>query len=120
MSMTIKRRQPDLFATARTENLPLLVQVAPTKLLSLLLNEAVANGPNQPLSQIGRRVMTKICADHLARSAVVYVRQSSVDQVVHNLECQRRQYGLAARARELGWSEVCPSSDGLRHSPPQR
>jgi hypothetical protein len=53
MSMTIKRRQPDLFATARTENLPLLVQVEAKKLLSLLLNEAVANGP-EPASQSNR------------------------------------------------------------------
>ena len=50
--------------------------------------------------------MTKISADHLARSAVVYVRQSWVDQVVHNLESQRRQCGLEARARALGWSEA--------------
>jgi excisionase family DNA binding protein len=57
--------------------------------------------------------MTKISADHLARSAVVYVRQSSVDQVVHNLESQRRQYGLAARARELGWSDVEVIDDDL-------
>ena len=60
--------------------------------------------------------MTKISADHLARSAVVYVRQSSVDQVVHNLESQRRQYGLAARARELGWSDVEVIDDDLGKS----
>jgi hypothetical protein len=53
MSMTIKRRQPDLFATARTENLLLLLQVEAKKLLSLLLNEAVANGP-EPASQSNR------------------------------------------------------------------
>jgi len=60
--------------------------------------------------------MTKISADHLARSAVVCVRQSSVDQVVHNLESQRRQYGLAARARELGWSDVEVIDDDLGKS----
>jgi hypothetical protein len=36
--------------------------------------------------------MTKITPDHLARSAFVYVRQSTAMQVVHNLESQRRQY----------------------------
>lgn len=60
--------------------------------------------------------MTKISADRLARSAVVYVRQSSVDQVVHNLESQRRQCGLAARARELGWSDVEVIDDDLGKS----
>jgi excisionase family DNA binding protein len=60
--------------------------------------------------------MTKISADHLARSAVVYVRQSSVDQVAHNLESKRRQYGLEARARELGWSDVEVIDDDLGKS----
>ena len=46
--------------------------------------------------------MTKITADHLARGAFVYVRQSTPDQLVHNQESLRRQYGLAGRARELG------------------
>jgi hypothetical protein len=50
--------------------------------------------------------MTKITPDHLARSAFVYVRQSTAMQVTHNLESQRRQYGLADRARHLGWKDV--------------
>ncbi|MBW8078700.1 MAG: serine recombinase, partial [Gallionella sp.] len=50
--------------------------------------------------------MTKIAADHLARRACVYIRQSTLGQVQHNRESQRRQYGLADRARELGWQEV--------------
>ena len=50
--------------------------------------------------------MTKITPEHLAREAVVYVRQSTAVQVVHNLESQRRQYGLADRARQLGWADV--------------
>ena len=37
--------------------------------------------------------MTKITAEHLARSAYVYIRQSTADQLIHNLESQRRQYG---------------------------
>ena len=43
--------------------------------------------------------MTKITADHLARGAFVYVRQSTADQLVHNQESLRRQYGLAGRAK---------------------
>ena len=50
--------------------------------------------------------MNKITAEHLARRACVYVRQSTPDQVLHNLESQRRQYALAERARLLGWENV--------------
>jgi hypothetical protein len=39
--------------------------------------------------------MTKITADHLARAAFVYIRQSTADQLLHNHESRRRQYGLA-------------------------
>ncbi|MER9946432.1 hypothetical protein NKJ70_31940 [Mesorhizobium sp. M0092] len=40
----------------------------------------------------------KITPDHLARAAVVYVRQSTMSQVTGNLESQRRQYDLAGAA----------------------
>ena len=49
--------------------------------------------------------MTKITPDHLARTAFVYVRQSTAMQVAHNLESQRRQYNLADRARHFGLEE---------------
>jgi DNA invertase Pin-like site-specific DNA recombinase len=47
----------------------------------------------------------KITAQHLARQAIVYLRQSSAAQVEHNRESTERQYALAAKARELGWPE---------------
>jgi DNA invertase Pin-like site-specific DNA recombinase len=50
--------------------------------------------------------MSKITADHLARRACVYIRQSTPDQVRHNLESQRRQYGLVDHARTLGWVDI--------------
>jgi DNA invertase Pin-like site-specific DNA recombinase len=50
--------------------------------------------------------MNKITADHLARRACVYIRQSTPDQVQHNLESQRRQYALVDRARALGWRDI--------------
>jgi DNA invertase Pin-like site-specific DNA recombinase len=50
--------------------------------------------------------MNKITADHLARRACVYVRQSTPDQVRHNLESQRRQYALVDHARTLGWQDI--------------
>ncbi len=45
----------------------------------------------------------KVQTTHLRREAFVYVRQSSAAQVEHHRESTRRQYDLAARARELGW-----------------
>ncbi len=46
---------------------------------------------------------TKITAEHLARRACVYVRQSSAAQVEHNRESTERQYQLVERAYALGW-----------------
>ena len=40
----------------------------------------------------------KIAPDHLGRAAVVYIRQSTLAQVVGNLESQRRQYALVEAA----------------------
>ena len=48
----------------------------------------------------------KIQEGHLRRKALVYVRQSSLQQVKNNRESTRRQYALAQRARELGFAEV--------------
>jgi excisionase family DNA binding protein len=57
--------------------------------------------------------MNKITADHLARRACVYIRQSTPDQVQHNLESQRRQYSLVDRARVLGWQDIDVIDDDL-------
>ncbi len=58
----------------------------------------------------------KITLDHLKRRAIVYIRQSSPGQVIHNQESQRRQYGLADHARELGFQEVEVIDDDLGRS----
>ncbi|MGF6482950.1 recombinase family protein [Paraburkholderia sp. JPY419] len=57
--------------------------------------------------------MSKISPEHLSRGAYVYVRQSTTDQLRNNTESRRRQYGLADRARLLGWSEVVVIDDDL-------
>lgn len=44
-----------------------------------------------------------ITAQHLARKAVVYIRQSSPHQVMTNQESTRLQYALQQRAVSLGW-----------------
>ena len=43
---------------------------------------------------------------HLARKAIVYIRQSTPAQVVSNQESLRLQYALMQRARDLGWREA--------------
>src|ERR1700731_340779 len=48
----------------------------------------------------------KISAKHLERAAYVYIRQSSLQQVRHNQESNRRQYALQDRAGELGFGNV--------------
>jgi DNA invertase Pin-like site-specific DNA recombinase len=58
----------------------------------------------------------KITPDHLARGAFIYVRQSTVDQLANNHESRRRQYGLAERARTLGWTDVTVIDDDLGRS----
>jgi len=60
--------------------------------------------------------MSKITTEHLARSAYVYIRQSTVNQLTHNHESRRRQYGLANRARQLGWTAVEVIDDDLGRS----
>lgn len=48
-------------------------------------------------------MITKISDEHLQRRAVVYLRQSTLKQVVEHTESTRRQYGLRERALALGW-----------------
>jgi hypothetical protein len=68
----------------------------------------------QPLGEAS--MSGKITADHLARVAVVYVRQSTMAQVVGNLESQRRQYGLAGTAKVAGFASVTVMSTGIEVS----
>src|SRR6476660_7685071 len=58
----------------------------------------------------------KITPDHLKRGAFIYIRQSTADQLLHNHESRRRQYGLADRARHLGWQDVVVIDDDLGRS----
>ena len=59
---------------------------------------------------------SKINADHLARGAVVYVRQSTMSQVVGNTESKRRQYALADQARAAGFGSVTVIDEDLGRS----
>jgi DNA invertase Pin-like site-specific DNA recombinase len=61
-------------------------------------------------------VTNKLRPEHLQRRAIVYVRQSTLDQVVKNRESQLRQYHLADYARELGFAEVETIDEDLGRS----
>jgi DNA invertase Pin-like site-specific DNA recombinase len=58
----------------------------------------------------------KIKAYHLDRKALLYVRQSSAHQVMHNQESQKLQYAMRDRLRELGWREIEVIDDDLGRS----
>jgi DNA invertase Pin-like site-specific DNA recombinase len=58
----------------------------------------------------------KIKPEHLARKAVLYIRQSSAFQVTHNQESRRLQYAMAQRIRNLGWQEVSIIDEDLGRS----
>ena len=53
---------------------------------------------------LGLRATSKIRDIHLDRLAIVYVRQSSPQQVMENRESRERQYALAEFAQRLGWT----------------
>lgn len=48
----------------------------------------------------------KIQSQHLARKAVLYVRQSSAFQVLHNQESQKLQYAMQMRLRDFGFTNI--------------
>ncbi len=47
--------------------------------------------------------LQNVTARHLQRQAMLYVRQSTLHQVVENTESTARQYALRDRALALGW-----------------
>jgi len=47
---------------------------------------------------------SKVTATHLSRAALLYVRQSTLKQVINNTESAIRQYGLRGKAVALGWA----------------
>ena len=47
----------------------------------------------------------KVQSHHVERDAYLYIRQSSMKQVIENVESTKRQYALRARATALGWSD---------------
>ncbi len=60
--------------------------------------------------------MSRITVDHLSREAIVYVRQSSMKQVLANPGSREWQYGLQDRAGALGWPEPIVIDEDLGRS----
>jgi DNA invertase Pin-like site-specific DNA recombinase len=58
----------------------------------------------------------KIRPHHLERKAILYIRQSSAYQVMHNLESQKLQYAMQKHLHQLGWREVEVVDDDLGRS----
>ena len=58
----------------------------------------------------------KVRPHHLARKGIVYVRQSSAHQVLHNPESRALQYAMRDRLAALGWSDIETVDDDLGRS----
>src|SRR4030081_3241294 len=58
----------------------------------------------------------KIKPHHRERKAILYVRQSSAHQVLHNRESSALQYAMRDRLTALGWSRIETVDDDLGRS----
>ena len=58
----------------------------------------------------------KITAEHVRRSAIVFVRQSTSSQVTNNLESRKLQYAMVEKARDFGFARVEVIDDDLGRS----
>jgi DNA invertase Pin-like site-specific DNA recombinase len=67
---------------------------------------------------MGDHPAEKVTAEHLRRAAYLYVRQSTLRQVIENTTSTDRQYGLRQRAVALGWAldQVVVIDDDLGRS----
>jgi DNA invertase Pin-like site-specific DNA recombinase len=61
-------------------------------------------------------ISEKVRPHHLQRKALLYVRQSSAHQVLHNRESSALQYAMRDRLTALGWSEIEVIDDDLGRS----
>ncbi len=83
--------------------LPAEAREKATRLMARLLRER--QQPSQSIVRSeGGTMSDKIKPHHLDRKAMLYVRQSSAHQVMHNQESRMLQYAMQDRLRELGWS----------------
>ena len=79
------------------------MKTAETAVLSRSIPEQPPETPLRHAALVVGRGHSKILARHCAKLAVVYVRQSSLQQVFDNRESTARQYALHDYAVALGW-----------------
>src|SRR3974390_2494038 len=82
----------------------------PSRLLPTLRTGAQSSTSSPPWRSTpqGQSIMNeslKVQPHHLERAAYLYIRQSSMRQVLENIESTKRQYALRGRATALGWRE---------------
>jgi hypothetical protein len=70
---------------------------------SVVERASVPAGATPKAMTLGLGSASKIRDHHLDRLAIVYVRQSSPQQVLENRESRERQYALAQLAQRLVW-----------------
>jgi len=58
----------------------------------------------------------KVATRHLSRSAILYIRQSTPQQLVHNEESRRLQYAMRDRLAALGWKDIIVVDEDLGRS----
>ena len=75
----------------------------PTRNAGDIKPDGKSDGVTPSPAAFGLRSVSKIRDLHLDRLAMVYVRQSSPQQVLENRESRERQYALAEFAQRLGW-----------------
>src|SRR6266566_7372089 len=63
-----------------------------------------SSGSNRLTVRRATDMLQHVTAHHLIRLACLYVRQSTLQQVMENTESTSRQYALRERARALGWA----------------
>ena len=73
-------------------------------------------GLRAPPRRITVPMSEKIRPHHLERKAILYVRQSSSHQVLHNRESSALQYAMRSRLTALGWSNIETVDDDLGRS----
>jgi hypothetical protein len=62
-------------------------------------------------------ISDKVRPHHLERKALLYVRQSSAHQVLHNRESSALQYAMRDRLTALGWSDEHVGDEKAESSP---
>src|SRR5712691_13232141 len=68
-------------------------------------NSRSYSGRSNPTVRRDTDMVQQVTAHHLTRLACLYVRQSTLQQVLENTESTSRQYALRERARALGWAD---------------